>query len=248
MAQDPTDITIDKESVDYDAFYRGRPLTAETDVAYPQVPWDIGEAQPAVVELVEAADFRGPVLDAGCGPGDNAVLLARRGHEVTAFDSSTAALREARERAAALGARVDFVEADATHLTELEGRRFATVLDSALYHCLDDAQRREYVAALHRVTEPGAELHLICWAEGTAGVRQPMVVSEENLRTVIGTCWDITAVRLTSLTTAVVPSSLTDADLDRFRRLGVTIDRERVRVDGEGRIVGPAWYLHAVRR
>jgi SAM-dependent methyltransferase len=239
---------LGKENVDYDAFYLGQPLVAELELPYPKVPWDIGEPQPAVVELERTVNFRDAVLDAGCGPGDNAILLARRGHQVTGVDSSPTALQAARERAAAVGAQVQFVQADATRLTELDGQRFATVLDSALYHCLGDDQRRQYVAALHRVSEPGAQLHLVCWAAGTPGVQQPMVVSEENLRAIIGTWWDITDIRRMSLTTAVVRGSLTDQDIDQFRRLGVTIDREQVQVDEKDRIVGPAWYLHAIRR
>jgi SAM-dependent methyltransferase len=239
---------LGKENVDYDAFYRGQPIMEGMELPYPKVPWDIGEPQPAVVELEETVDLGDAVLDAGCGPGDNAILLALRGHQVTAFDSSPAVLRTARERAAAAGVDVEFVEADATRLEELAGRRFATVLDSALYHCLGDDERRRYLAALHRVTEPGAQLHLVCWAAGTPGVQQPMVVSEENLRTIVSTHWDIREVRRTSLTTAVVRGSLTDDDIVHFRRLGVTIDKELVQVDDEDRIVGPAWYLHAVRR
>ncbi|WP_447034988.1 class I SAM-dependent methyltransferase [Streptomyces sp. DSM 118878] len=248
MSDEPTEMLLPKENVDYDAFYLGQPIVAGMELPYPKVPWDIGEPQPAVVELEQSVDFHDPVLDAGCGPGDNAIMLALRGHRVTGFDSSPAVLRTARERAATAGADVEFVEADATRLAELTGRRFATVLDSALYHCLGDDERHRYLAALRQVTEPGAQLHLVCWAPGTPGVQQPMVVSEENLRTIVSTHWDITEVRSTSLTTAVVPDSLSDDDIAHFRRLGVTIDRDRVEVDDQGRIVGPGWYLHAVRR
>ncbi|MEV0122253.1 class I SAM-dependent methyltransferase [Streptomyces sp. NPDC050703] len=248
MADEPTEMLLPKENVDYEAFYLGQPMVAGTASPYPKVPWDIGEPQPAVVELEQSVDFHDPVLDAGCGPGDNAIMLALRGHRVTAFDSSPAVLATARERAATAGADVEFVEADATRLEELAGRRFATVLDSALYHCLGDEERHRYLAALRQVTAPGARLHLVCWAAGTPGVRQPMVVSEENLRTIVGAHWDISEVRRTSLTTAVVPDALTDEDIADFRRLGVTIDRDRVEVDEQGRIVGPGWYLHAVRR
>ena len=62
-------------------------------------------------------DLRGKrVLDYGCGHGMAAVVLARRGAAVTAFDLSPGYVREAGERAAANGVAVRFVVADGEHL------------------------------------------------------------------------------------------------------------------------------------
>ena len=55
--------------------------------------------------------------------------------------------------------------ADATDLSGYEGR-FDTVVDSALYHCLDEEGRQAYIAALYRATRPGARLHLSCFSDG----------------------------------------------------------------------------------
>ncbi|UGQ12645.1 methyltransferase domain-containing protein [Yinghuangia sp. ASG 101] len=239
---------FDKENVDYDAFYRGEPVLADMEVPYPKVPWDLGEPQPAVVELADTVDFADEILDAGCGPGDNTIMLAQRGHHVTGIDCSPTALARARADAQAAGVNITFVESDATKLAEFASERFATVLDSALYHCLADVHRRQYVAALHRVTRPGAQLHLVCWAKGTPGARHPMGVAPENLETIVGTHWDITEIRSTTLTTSLVRDALTDADLTQFAQVGVVIDREAVEIDAKGRIMGPAWYLHATRR
>ena len=62
--------------------------------------------------------------------------------------------------------------------------RFDTVVDSALYHCLDDEARQAYIAALYRVTRPGARLHLSCFSDGNVnGVIAPRDnVPESNLR------------------------------------------------------------------
>lgn len=53
------------------------------------------------------------VLELGCGPGRNAVWLARQGCAVDAVDLSDAALDWGRERAAAAGVDVRFARADA---------------------------------------------------------------------------------------------------------------------------------------
>ena len=37
--------------------------------------WDIGTPQPAIVALADAGLIRSPVLDVGCGTGENALLL-----------------------------------------------------------------------------------------------------------------------------------------------------------------------------
>jgi len=166
----------------FDKLYRGEPVF-DGGPAPTGVPWDVHQAQPRLMELEALGGFSGEVLDIGCGLGDNAIYLASRGHSVTALDGSPAAIEEARRRAAAAGVTVNFDVADATKLTGYEGR-FDTVVDSALYHCLDDDGRQAYIAALYRATRPGARLHLSCFSDGNVnGVIAPMgAVPESNIR------------------------------------------------------------------
>jgi len=166
----------------FDKLYRGEPVF-EGGPAPSGVPWDVRQAQPRLMELEALGGFSGDVLDIGCGLGDNAIYLASRGHSVTGLDGSPAAIEEARRRAAAAGVIVSFDVADATKLTGYEGR-FDTVVDSALYHCLDDEGRQAYTAALYRATRPGARLHLSCFSDGNInGVIAPMgAVPESNIR------------------------------------------------------------------
>jgi SAM-dependent methyltransferase len=166
----------------FDKLYRGEP-TFEGAAPPTGIPWDVHQAQPRLMELEALGGFSGEVLDIGCGLGDNAISLASRGHSVTGLDGSPAAIEEARRRAAAAGVTVNFDVADATALSGYEGR-FDTVVDSALYHCLDDEGQQAYIAALYRVTRPGARLHLSCFSDSNVnGVIAPMGhVPESNLR------------------------------------------------------------------
>jgi cyclopropane fatty-acyl-phospholipid synthase-like methyltransferase len=166
----------------FDKLYRGEPVF-EGGPTPTGVPWDVHQAQPRLMELEALGGISGDVLDIGCGLGDNAIYLASRGHSVTGLDGSPAAIEEARRRAAAAGVNVSFDVADATELTGYEGR-FDTVVDSALYHCLDDDGRQAYIAALYRATRPGARLHLFCFSDGNInGVIAPMgAVPVDNIR------------------------------------------------------------------
>lgn len=216
----------------FDKLYRdaqANSLSSDTGI-----PWDIGEVQPRLAELEAVGGISGEVLDVGCGFGDNAIFLASRGHTVTGVDSSAAAIDEARRRAQNAGVNVTFDVADATRLTGYDPR-FDTVLDNALYHCLDEDGRRSYAATLHRVTRRGARLFLNCFSSATInGILAPLAaVPESNLRqTLSGAGWRIDYLGASSYKTTtggfnthweILPPCVREAypveSIDQIRRL-----------------------------
>jgi SAM-dependent methyltransferase len=105
--------------------------------------------RPAFAQLGDLAGRR--VLDFGCGHGMAAVVLARAGARVTAFDLSPGYLDEAGTRARANGVAVAFVQADGERLPFADDS-FDRVWGNAVLHHLDpDTAGRE----LHRVLRPG---------------------------------------------------------------------------------------------
>jgi trans-aconitate 2-methyltransferase len=82
-------------------------------ISGPQAHWGAG-----VVDRLELAGTE-TVLDAGCGSGRVTELLLARlpGGHVAALDASEAMIEAARERLAAHGSRVSFVQADLLDLT-----------------------------------------------------------------------------------------------------------------------------------
>jgi SAM-dependent methyltransferase len=97
-------------------------------------------------------DVRGrDVLDYGCGHGMAAVVLARHGARVTAFDLSHAYLKEAQARAWANDVGVAFLQADGERLPFADGS-FDAVWGHAILHHLD---LRTAAPELSRVLRPG---------------------------------------------------------------------------------------------
>jgi ubiquinone/menaquinone biosynthesis C-methylase UbiE len=133
-----------------------------------------------VVRLAGEGAFAGTVLDAGCGTGENALHIAALGLEVLGVDVAETALSMAREKAAARGMDAEFVACDALQLDRLD-RVFETVLDCALFHTFNSDERRDYVASLASVTDPGGQLYVLCFSD-VGPDTGPHPVSEEELR------------------------------------------------------------------
>lgn len=208
--------------------------------AFERAPWEIGTVQPAVVEWDREGTIRGEVLDAGCGSGENAAFLASRGHRVTGVDSSPEAIGRARALTRGRGLDVTFTVAD---LTELDGHdgRFDTVVDSALFHCLDEEERSRYLRALHRATAPGAHLHLLCFSDALPPENPDLFrITAPRLRDCLkAEGWESCELRRGTLLGCVPSQELREIYLSRFSPEGSA--------DAYGVVHSPAWWARARR-
>lgn len=157
-----------------------------------KAPWDIGKPQGVFAE--SARLVRSPVLDAGCGTGENALFLAASGHQVTGIDFVGEAIRMARGKAAERGLSVEFQVKDAMTLVDWD-KRFATVIDSGLFHVLSDEDRVRYAAGLTHVTEPGGRLLLLCFSDEEPGTQGPRRVSQREIRAAFEDAWTVEEIR-----------------------------------------------------
>lgn len=212
---------------DFDAVYRGEPVAPAAN----RIPWNIGGPQPPIMALITGAQVRSPVLDAGCGIGETATELAAQGYEVVGIDASAAAIAQARQAAEQRDVSVELVVDDITTFAGYDGR-FATVIDSTLFHSLAVEQRDGYLRAIARAACPGATLHMLVF-DRRAPLRPgsgPHAVDENELREAVSPHWTIDA---------ITPSSIHAWTPEGF---AAPIDR-----DDQGRALFPAFLLRAHR-
>ncbi|MFI6097778.1 class I SAM-dependent methyltransferase [Lentzea sp. NPDC051213] len=139
----------------WDSFYADRSR---------EVPFFVAKPDENLAGYVERGLLPpGQALDVGCGPGRNAIFLARNGFDVDAVDVSATAIAWAAERADGLGIRFRHGDAFATTGT------YDLIYDSGCFHHLPPHRRISYLALLDRALKPGGHFALTCFTaeEGT---------------------------------------------------------------------------------
>ena len=193
------------------------------------VPWNIGEPQPEIARLIAEGRFRSDVLDAGCGHAETSLHLAAQGYTVVGLDLSPTAIAAAQAAAADRGlTTATFHVADICSFTSFDGR-FATIVDSTLFHSLPVDKRRDYLSAVARTAAPGASFYVLAVATGAFPEGQgPNPVTDDELRQAVAEYWMVDELR-----PAFVHALLGEQDAG---------DRPR---DEKGRSMLPAWLLAA---
>ena len=99
-------------------------------------------------------------LDVGCGTGNVAIPMARRGATVTGVDIAPNLLAQARERATAEGLDVRFDEGDAEQLPYADGS-FDVVV--SMFGAMFAPRPEMVVSEVARVLKPGGSLAMANW-------------------------------------------------------------------------------------
>ena len=175
----------------------GVPTAADAfDRAYEGKPsWDTGQPQPAVVRAADARLFGPAVLDAGCGTGEDARMLAARGHDVTGVDFSPRGIERA------LGGPLTTARFVVADVRDLGAAGFApdaatvdTVLDVGCFHALSPVDRPQYAGSVGGAIRPGGRLVLFCFSDRNAFAGGPARLSEAELRAVFADGWTIESI------------------------------------------------------
>lgn len=159
--------------------------------------WDIGRPQPAIVGLADRGLLGGRVIDAGCGTGEHALLASARGADAVGIDISPLAIGRARARASERGVTARFEVGDVLNLGQ-PGVTFDTVVDTGMFHVLDDDDRARYAASLASALRSGGTCYLLCFSEDEPLARgrrprgfRPRRVRQDELRTAFADGWTV---------------------------------------------------------
>jgi len=147
------------------------------------VPWAVLQPRPAFLYWAQRVNLQGAgrrALVIGCGLGDDAEELARRGFQVTAFDLSPTAVAWCQARfpqSAVTYVVVDLFAAPAAWL-----RAFDFVLEIFTIQALPIAMREETIAAIAAFIAPGGDLFVFTLgadqADGRTGPPWPLTRAE----------------------------------------------------------------------
>ena len=131
-------------------------------------PWDTGEPDAHLVELVESGELPpGRALELGCGSGTNALWLAERGFEVTALDISPLAIEQARAKQAAARTRATWLVHDVLAAPP-PGGPYDLVFDRGVLHVFDEpADRARFAGRVAAALRFGGRW--LCLAGSTEG-------------------------------------------------------------------------------
>ena len=121
-------------------------------------------------------------------------MLTRLGYDVLGIDFAPEAVEQARRNARDRGVAARFEVADAMSLSDRPG--YDTILDSALFHIFDDADRPRYVASLHNACAPGATVHVLALSDAGRGFGPE--VSGETIRDAFTDGWELEALEPTT--------------------------------------------------
>jgi len=116
--------------------------------------------QPAVAHLLERIGPASVVLDAACGTGVDAAVLARRGFTVWAADASEAMAGEAAARFRREQLAIPLVRSRWADLPAATGERFDVVLclGNALVHAVGRDEMVASLAGLRQMARPGGHV------------------------------------------------------------------------------------------
>jgi SAM-dependent methyltransferase len=157
------------------------------------VPWDTGRTSSELMRVVQDENIR-PChsIELGCGTGTNAIWLAQRGFEVTGVDLVPQAIERAKQRAAEAGVSIRFFAADLLALPDL-GEPFDFLFDRGCYHAVRRENAIGYLDTVDRLLRPGAFGLILTGNAKEPHDPGPPVVSEEELRSELGSRFEITA-------------------------------------------------------
>lgn len=178
-----SDVTPDDRRIvnmkfpDWDELYTRREMTT--------MPWYWEELDEDIIDTLKQRNIKeGTLLDLGCGPGYQAILLSNLGFTVTASDIAGSAI----EKAKALDTKnnVTWVVDDILN-TKLSENSFDIIFDRGCFHVFRPQERRLYIRNVKKLLKKNGFLFLKTFSTkqgGDVGLYQTSNIYPMSLRTV----------------------------------------------------------------
>ncbi len=122
--------------------------------------WDLGQAAPAFVSLLNSEKKPNPGRTAvlGCGRGYDGLLFAEHGFEVIGFDFAPSAIAQATSLAQATNSTAKFLQRDIFELAREFPHAFDYVVEHTCFCAIPPERRGEYVQLVRSLLRPEGEL------------------------------------------------------------------------------------------
>ncbi|KEK22409.1 class I SAM-dependent methyltransferase [Bacillus gaemokensis] len=152
----------------WNEFYRDR----EKDVPFFENVPDENLVSYVNKELISG----GKVLELGCGPGRNAIYLAKQGFDVTAIDLSQEGINWGKERAIEQDVKIQFI-CDSIFNLQVQNE-YDFVYDSGCLHHIPPHRRIDYVSLIKNSLKSSGYFGLTCFAAGEVDEKNGSEISD----------------------------------------------------------------------
>lgn len=134
-------------------------------------PWDLGQAAPPFVELLNSHPELKPGTAAvvGSGLGNDAMLFAQRGFDVTGFDFVEAAVARATQTASDAAVPATFLQRDVFDLGSEFSEQFSYVVEHTCYCAIEPMRRDHYIQTMFEILQPGGYFIGLFWCHRRQG-------------------------------------------------------------------------------
>lgn len=172
-------------------------------------PWDIDYPQPAFQALINNGEIKpSKVLDIGCGRGENAIMLAKRGCDITGMDLVKDAISDAKVKAIERHVKANFVVGNVLHMDKLfMEEEFDIVIDSGLFHAMTDEERPIFARQVHRVLKKGGRYFMLCFSDKEPAGYGPRRVSKDEIEQTFTPLFKIIYIKDTTFDSRFGPAS-----------------------------------------
>jgi GrpB-like predicted nucleotidyltransferase (UPF0157 family) len=150
-----------------------------------QIPWADSKPNGYLVDWLDANKITGngkQAIVVGCGLGDDAEELSRRGFSVTAFDVSESAINWATKRFP--DSKVTYLQADLFAIKPQWKRQFDLVFECYTVQALPRSVRSKAISAVCDLVAPSGELLVVArgWRDGQSDDGPPWAITDEELK------------------------------------------------------------------